>query len=168
MQNYASRQVPIVHCSTEVMASFDAFTREFERLAGRFDPSQLRGLTGADETREKIQAMQGEQGLMIFAKLDHGFLFALDGKAGKAFRYHVGNPLIAYTMTRHDIRAALYAPLTLIVFEVDSKTARVEFDLPSSLFGSLGNPETGRIGLQLDDKLKVLIDKAAEFAANGA
>jgi uncharacterized protein (DUF302 family) len=99
---------------------------------------------------------------MIFGKQDHGRLLTLHGQPQKAFRYHIGNPLVAFSMTRHDIRAALYAPLSVLVYAIDAQTTRVEFDQPSTLFGRFGVPEVTRVGLQLDEKLTVLIEKAAQ------
>ncbi len=64
-------------------------------------------------------------------------------------------------MTRHDIRSALYAPLTVLIYEVDSQTIKVEFDQPSSMLGQFGHPEIADVGRQLDAKLKRLIEKAA-------
>ena len=48
--------------------------------------------------------------------------------------------LIKGAMTRHDIRAALYAPLRVLVYEADDRSTRIEFDQPSSLFGQFNNP----------------------------
>jgi len=69
-------------------------------------------------------------------------------------------PLIASTMTRHDIRAGLYAPLHVLVFEAGDMSVHVEYDLPSTLFGQFGIDEITTVGLALDDKLLTLIKKA--------
>jgi uncharacterized protein (DUF302 family) len=90
------------------------------------------------------------------------------GSPKKAKQYVVGNPLIAMTMTRHDIRAALYAPLRVLVYEAEDRTTRVEFDQPSSLFGQFDHPEVMSVGLSLDKKLANLIRKAEEGAGKGA
>jgi uncharacterized protein (DUF302 family) len=80
----------------------------------------------------------------------------------KAKRYHVGNPLIAFQMTQHDLRAGLYAPLTMFVYATGPATVRVEFDRPSSLFGQFGNPTITEVAVGLDAKLNALIEKAAK------
>jgi hypothetical protein len=49
---------------------------------------------------------------MIFGKIDHGFMFVMSGKPTKVLRYYIGNPSVTFSMTRHDVRAALCAPLS--------------------------------------------------------
>jgi hypothetical protein len=64
-------------------------------------------------------------------------------------------------MTQHDIRAGLYAPLTVLVYETGPSTVRVEFDRPSSLFGQFENPAATRVATELDTKLCKAIETAA-------
>jgi hypothetical protein len=155
----------VVHETIELHVGFDSFTAQFEALTGRFDPGVGRELAEDPAAAGKrIEGMAGEEGLMLFGSQDHGALFALIGEARKARRYHVGNPLIALQMTRHDIRASLYAPLTVLVHEVGPKVVRVEYDRPSSLFGQFGNPDVTKVALTLDTKLGKLIAKAASLA----
>jgi uncharacterized protein (DUF302 family) len=78
----------------------------------------------------------------------------------KARQYVIGNPLIAVTMTRQDIRAGLYAPLRILVYEAEDRSTRVEYDLPSSLFGQFNDPEVTVIAQSLDKKLANAIKKA--------
>jgi uncharacterized protein (DUF302 family) len=165
MTIFSSQSILVSHTVVDARVSIDAFTRELERLAGRFDPVVARQGTDAASTEALIKNMEGEQGLMIFAKFDHGALPTLHGTPRKAFRYLIGNPLVAFSMTRHDIRAGLYAPLNVYVYNLDAQTTRVEFDLPSTLFGQFGHPDVTQVGLQLDEKLTRLIEKAAEAAA---
>jgi len=156
-------ELTVVHQTLELPVSFDGFTGRLEGLLGRFDPGAAeRALAeGATAARARIGAMAGEQGLMLFGMQDHGRLFALRGQATKAKRYHVGNPLIAFQMTQHDIRAGLYAPLTIFVYEAAPDTVRVEYDRPSSLFGQFGDPAVTEVAVGLDAKLSALIAKAA-------
>lgn len=65
-------------------------------------------------------------------------------------------------MTRHDLRAALYAPLRVLVFENARGDTVVEFDQPSSLFGQFGNAEVTAVGQALDAKLARAIEIAAD------
>ena len=69
-------------------------------------------------------------------------------------------------MTRHDIRAGLYAPLRLLVYEADDHSTYIEFDKPSSLFGQFDNPEVTVVARSLDEKLINLIKKAEERASD--
>jgi hypothetical protein len=59
------------------------------------------------------------------------------------------------------VRAALYAPLTVLVYETASAAVRVEFDRPSSLFGQFGDPAVTAVAADLDVKLNALIEKAS-------
>ena len=69
-------------------------------------------------------------------------------------------------MTRHDIRAALYAPLRLLVYEVDNRTTKIEYDQPSSLFGQFDNLEVTAVARSLDIKLANLINKVESRLKN--
>src|SRR5580658_5056626 len=110
--------VPVEHYSLKIVCKYEDFTQNQERLLGRFDPSALEELyTNPKAAEERIAKIAGEEDLMLFQALDHGGLLVLYGKARKAKQYVLGNPLTASQMTRHDIRAGLYAPLRLLVFE---------------------------------------------------
>jgi uncharacterized protein (DUF302 family) len=160
-----SSAIQVVHESTELPVGYDDFTTRFEAILGRFDPSvEPLVVSNLDAARERIGKMAGEQGLMIFGTQDHGALLAIAGTPRKAKRYHIGNPLIALQMTQHDIRAGLYAPLTVLVYETGPSTVRVEFDRPSSLFGQFENPAVTRVATELDKKLSTAIETAAHLA----
>lgn len=106
--------------------------------------------------------MEGFQELMLFWTFDHGSLLKLAGQNRRAKQYLIGNPRIASQMSRHDIRAALYAPLRILVFEKEDQSVQIEYDLPSSLFGQFGNPDVKAVALSLDRKMIALIRKADE------
>jgi uncharacterized protein (DUF302 family) len=99
---------------------------------------------------------------MLFSTQDHGALLRLAGQKRKSIQYVVGNPLIALQMTQHDIRASLYAPLRVLLYEnPDGKTC-IEYDKPSSLFGQFGNAEVDAVAGMLDRKLEALVARAFE------
>ena len=160
----SQKEVTVVHEAVDLPTSYDAFTGRLERLLGRFEPEVAARVLADDPAAAtaRIRAMAGEQGLMLFGIQDHGGLFALRGELRKAKRYHVGNPLIAFQMTQHDLRAGLYAPLTMFVYETGPAAVRVEFDRPSSLFGQFGNPTVTEVAIGLDAKLNALIENAAK------
>ena len=54
-----------------------------------------------------LKAISEEQELLLFTSYDHGKLLTIYDIFQKAKVYIIGNPLIAATMTRHDIGAAL-------------------------------------------------------------
>ena len=86
----------------------------------------------AEGARAKIEAMAGPSGFMLFATQDHGSLLRLAGQKRRAIQYVVGNPLFALQMTQHDIRASLYAPLRVLIYEDEEGQTCVEYDRPSS------------------------------------
>src|SRR5262249_36172806 len=112
--------------------------------------------------RAKIATMVGPSGFMLFGTTDHGALLRLAGQKRKAIQYVVGNPLIALQMTQHDIRASLYAPLRVLLYQNADGKVCIEYDKPSSLFGQFGNAEIDSVAAMLDRKLEALVAKALE------
>jgi hypothetical protein len=160
----ATATVQIKHRTLNIASDFDAFNGNLVRLLGRYDPADtLIAATDQAKALDRLHASQGEQGLMLFeGSNDHGALFPLVGRpARKAIRYHMGNPLIAVKMTQKNIGAALYAPLTILVYEDTPGSVRVEYDLPSSSFGQFHDPEIDKVAVMLDSKLVALFLKAA-------
>jgi uncharacterized protein (DUF302 family) len=139
---------------------FEEVARTFEQQLGTFYPDVRKAATEGGDTeaaKAKIAAMAGPSGFMLFGTQDHGALLRLAGQKRKAIQYVVGNPLIALQMTQHDIRASLYAPLRVLLYEnADGKTC-IEYDKPSSLFGQFGNAEIDAVAAMLDRKLEALV-----------
>lgn len=159
------REIQVRHVSVEVNADFESFTQTLEQSLGWFDYSLYKDLESDPQSVEKrLAALAGEEGLMLFGIQEHGKLLNIVGAARKAKQYLLGNPLIAITMTRHEIRAALYAPLRMLVYQADDRSTRVEFDQPSSLFGQFNNPEVTAVARSLDVKLTNLIKKSEQRA----
>ena len=142
---------------------FEEVTKAFERQLGRFDPEVYKALAGggdAEGVKAKIEAMAGPSGFMLFATHNHGALLRLAGQKRKAIQYIVGNPLLAFQMTQHDIRASLYAPLRVLIYENDEGKTCVEYDKPTSLFGQFGNERISPTAAMLDKKLESLVAAA--------
>jgi uncharacterized protein (DUF302 family) len=142
---------------------FEDVVKAFERQLGRFDPDVYKSLAAggnAEGTRAKIETMAGPSGFMLFGTNDHGSLLRLAGQKRKAVQYVVGNPLFALQMTQHDIRASLYAPLRVLLYENEDRKTCVEYDKPSSLFGQFGNAEITAVAIMLDRKLEALVAAA--------
>ena len=145
--------------------AFENVTTAFERQLGRFEPDVYKALAAsgdAEGARAKIEAMAGPSGFMLFATHNHGALLRLAGQKRKAVQYVVGNPLFALQMTQHDIRASLYAPLRVLIYEDDEGKTCVEYDRPSSLFGQFGNDRIAPTAAMLDRKLEALVSASFE------
>ena len=139
---------------------FEEVTKAFEAQLGKFDGDVRKAATAsedAEEAKAKIAAMAGPSGFMLFSTSDHGALLRLAGQKRKAIQYVVGNPVFALQMTQHDIRASLYAPLRVLIYENEAGKTCVEYDRPSSLFGQFGNAEITAVAVMLDGKLEALV-----------
>jgi uncharacterized protein (DUF302 family) len=144
---------------------FEDVTAAFVQQLGRFDPDVYQVLTAggdAEAARTRIEAMAGPSGFMLFGTQDHGSLLRLAGQKRKALQYVVGNPLFALQMTEHDIRASLYAPLRVLIYEEGEGRTCVEYDKPSSLFGQFGNDRITPTATMLDRKLEALVSTSFE------
>jgi uncharacterized protein (DUF302 family) len=154
----------VAHVRLETNKSFEEVATAFERQLGTFDPDVRKTATESGDTeaaKARIETMAGPSGFMLFGTQDHGALLRLAGQERKAVQYVVGNPLFALRMTQHDIRASLYAPLRVLIYEDEGGRACVEYDRPSSLFGQFGNDGIGPTAAMLDRKLEALV--AASF-----
>ena len=120
--------------------------------------------TDPSTIEKRLKEMAGEEDLMLFEVLDHGNFLNIIGSPKKAKQYVLGNPLTAIEMTHYDIRAGLYAPLRVLIYETSDHLTRVEFDQPSSLFGQFNNPKVTTTAQSLDKKLTNLIEKAELLA----
>jgi uncharacterized protein (DUF302 family) len=147
-----------VHVKTE--KPFAEVAAALEAQMGKFDPAvyeQLRNGADPEAVRAQLEGMAGPSGFMLFRTSDHGALLRLAGQTRKAVQYLLGNPLFAVRMTQHDIRAGLYAPLRLLLYEDEQGKACVEYDRPSSLFGQFGNASVTEVAAMLDRKLEQLV-----------
>ena len=156
------RQIEVIHVSMEINADFEIFTCTFELLLGNLDRSVFNE-TDPNMIEKCLRKMSGEEDLMLFEVLDHGNLLNILGSPRKAKQYVLGNPLTAIEMTRYDIRAGLYAPLRVLVYETYDQSTRIDFDQPSSLFGQFNNPNVTTVAQSLDKKLVNLIQKASHW-----
>jgi uncharacterized protein (DUF302 family) len=155
----------VEHIRQATEKPFEEVVKDFERQLGRFDLEMLKSLApngDAEADRAKIEAMAGPSGFMLFGTTDHGALLRLAGQKRKALQYLVGNPLFALQMTQHDIRASLYAPLRVLIYENQEGKTCVEYDRPSSLFGQFGNDRISPTAAMLDKKLEALVATAFE------
>lgn len=153
----------VEHVRLTTGRSFADVADAFERQLGQFDQNVVDSLAAsadAEAAKAKIEAMAGPSGLMLFGTIDHGSLLRLAGQKRKAVQYVVGNPLIAFQMTQHDIRASLYAPLRILLCENEDGETCLEYDKPSSLFGQFGNAEITAVASMLDRKLETLVAAA--------
>jgi uncharacterized protein (DUF302 family) len=158
-------RITVEHIRVVAEKPFDQAVKAFEQQLGQFNEETYKSLAAGEDVekvRAKLQAMVGPSGFMRFRTSDHGLLLRLVGQKKKAIQYLVGNPLFAIQMTQHDIRASLYAPLRVLLYENDDGKSCVEYDKPSSLFGQFGNAKVTDVATMLDRKLEQLVAKAIQ------
>jgi uncharacterized protein (DUF302 family) len=112
-------KIIIEHISAKTEKPF-AEAAALEAQMGKFDPAvydELRSGADAEAVRARLEGMAGPSGFMLFRTSDHGALLRLAGQTKQAVQYLLGNPLFAVRMTQHDIRAGLYAPLRVLLYE---------------------------------------------------
>jgi uncharacterized protein (DUF302 family) len=138
MDNSSSRKIEVEHV---VLDSPKPFAEAREKLEAAVPPldeevtSLLRSGV-SDALKSRLEALHG---FYIFLKRDHGALVGLHEEARHALQYEIGNPYTASTLTRYNLGVGLYAPFRVILYEKDGGGSRVEYDLPSSLFGQFGD-----------------------------
>jgi hypothetical protein len=166
IMTFSSVPARIYHCIVDVDVAYDAFVASFEKLIGRYDPAALSAATtrGREGLLEQFRAMEGEENLVLFQVYRMGSMSALFGTPRKGMRFNVGNPTYAARMVAKDVRAGLYAPLSILVYETEAGKTRIEYELPSSVFGQLDNPQVDEIARPLDGKLERAFEKAARLA----
>lgn len=113
------------------------------------------------EYKGRIQNHACPSGFMLFGTVDHGAWITKAGIDRKALRVILGNPLIAITMLRHDVKAGLFAPVELLVADEGDHGSSVTYVKPSSLMVVEPNPELLSAAEQLDAKLAALAEKVA-------
>lgn len=159
--------VRVQHRTVTVDGQFEAFTGALERILGHFPADVEQDIIQRPQiAAQRLKTAEGAEELMIFFVFDHGAALNMVGARRKAKQYLIGNPLTAIQMSQHDIRAALYAPLRVLVYEHKPGQTVVEYDQPSSLFGQFGREDVTHVALTLDTKLERVIAQAAELAGH--
>jgi uncharacterized protein (DUF302 family) len=161
----STNAVRVLHRTVTINGDFEPFTAALEKILGHFPADVQQDIIERPQLAEqRLKAAEGAQELMIFLVFDHGAALNMVGARRNAKQYLIGNPLTAIQMSQHDIRAALYAPLRVLVYETKAGQTIVEYDQPSSLFGQFGREDVTHVALTLDMKLEQLIAQAAELA----
>jgi uncharacterized protein (DUF302 family) len=126
-------------------------------------PVQINDLaTGAGNWQtyqEKVEHHAGPSGFMLFNLIDHGAWITKAGIDRKVMRAIIGNPLIAITMLRHDVKAGLFAPVELLLVDEGEGGSSLTYVKPSSLMVIEPNPELLAAAQKLDAKLAALAEK---------
>jgi len=155
-----SRPITIEHVRITSKRRFAQVRAAIEADLPKLDTSIKVLLSSGDQEGVKKYEEHGPK-LFMFLERDHGALLAIEGRKRNAVQYEIGNPITASKMTRHNLGAALYAPLRVALFETESGEVVFEYDKPSTLFGQIGDVRITEIGLTLDRELEAALIKAA-------
>jgi hypothetical protein len=150
---------------------FDEVLASLRGLVGNATIKQVNenGSGGAtrEEFEKRIHALEGESGFMLFYEIDHGTWMQAYGNRRKVLRWILGNPLLAITMLKHDIRAGLFAPVELMLIENEGgQGCTLIYDVPSSLMVIEENPQLLDAAQALDKKLLALVSRATGISTS--
>jgi uncharacterized protein (DUF302 family) len=155
-----SRSVTVEHVRIESSKPFPDVCAALERAVPRLDPGILKLLADGDIERVDHERQHGQE-LSIFLVRDHGTLLQIAGRARSARQYDIGNPITASLMTRHQLAAAQYAPIRVVLYEHEAGYAVFEYDRPSSVFGQFDDEQVSIVARGLDAALtRVLLGAA--------
>src|SRR3974390_411503 len=156
-----SQTIAVEHIRILSGRPFAEVRRKLKDMVPKLDARIAEALSRAQPKREKYYEEKGPK-LSIFGERDHGALLQIAGSRRNALQYDIGNPLTASKMTRHQLSAALYAPLRVVLFEDEQGRAIFEYDKPSSFFGQYGDERVTEVGRYLDATLRAFLLNAAE------
>ena len=156
-----SQTITVEHIRITSARPFGEVRRKFESTVPKLDTGIAESLRSGNQQRAKDYEQNGPK-LSIFGERDHGALLQISGSRRNALQYDIGNPLTASTMTRHQLPAALYAPLRVVLFEDEQGRGIFEYDKPSSFFGQYGDERVTEVGRYLDATLETVLRNAAE------
>jgi uncharacterized protein (DUF302 family) len=156
-----TQTIAVGHVRIESARSFADVRAALERSLPRLDPGLAKALADGDVARATREKEQGPE-LSIFLVRDHGALLKIAGKARNALQYDIGNPVTASLMTRHQLGAALYPPIRVVLYENDAGHGVFEYDQPSTTFGQFGDERVTAVARGLDAALSRALLRAAE------
>ena len=152
-----SRTIAVEHIKISLKRSFEEVRQKLEGTL----PNIAAALSNGDMKSAKDYEENGPT-LSIVATHDHGANLQIVGRKRNALLYEIGNPLTATKMTRHQLPAALYAPLRVVLFEDEQGRGVFEYDKPSSFFGQYGDERVTEQGRHSDADLEAALRNAAE------
>ena len=156
-----SQTIAVEHIRISSGRPFAEVRRKLEGTVPKLDTGIAEALGSGDQKRANDYEQTGPK-LSIFGERDHGALLQIVGSRRNALQYEIGNPLTASKMTRHQLPAALYAPLRVVLFEDEQGRGIFEYDKPSSFFGQYGDERVTEVGRYLDVALEDVLRNAAE------
>jgi uncharacterized protein (DUF302 family) len=156
-----SRTIAVEHIKISSERSFEEVRQKLEGTLPKYDRNIDAALRNGDMKSAKDYEENGPV-LSILAAADHGANLQIAGRKRNALLYEIGNPLTATNITRHQLPAALYAPLRVVLFEDEQGRGVFEYDKPSSFFAQYGDERVTEVGRHSDATLESALRNAAE------
>ncbi len=159
-ETLTSTMIAVEHVTIPSGQPFDAVKAKLEGLLPQLDSAIYQHLQKG-EGEQALQRMEAAPPLSIFSARDHGALLIITGQSRRAIQYEIGNPLTASKMTRHQISAALYAPIRVLLREDATGAVAFEYDRPAAVFGQFHHPDIDGVAKALDHTLQAALTAAA-------
>jgi uncharacterized protein (DUF302 family) len=157
----SKQTIAVEHVRIESAKSFADVRAALERSVPRLDPGLVKALDDGDVERADREKKVGPE-LSIFQVRNHGAVLKIAGKARNALQYDIGNPVTASLMVRHQLAAALYPPIRVVLYENDAGHGVFEYDRPLTTFGQFGDEQVTAVARELDAALERALLGAAE------
>jgi uncharacterized protein (DUF302 family) len=155
-----SQTIAVEHIKIASERPFAEVRQKLEATVPKVDESVVKGCAAAIRKRAKDYKENGPK-LSIFVARDLGGMLQIAGGPRNAMQYEIGNALTASKMTRHQLPAALYAPLRVVLYQDEQGRGIFEYDKPSSFFGQYGDERVTKVGRYLDATLEAVLRNAA-------
>lgn len=155
-----TKTIAVEHVTIRSEHAFDIVKAKLESRIPRIDDGIFTLLRYGESVRA-LKELEALPPLSIFGFRDHGAALTVAGLQRRAMQYDIGNPLTATKMTRHQLSAALYAPIRVLLREGVNGEAVFEFDRPVSTFGQFGDRQVDIVAQQLDKDLHAALEAAA-------
>jgi uncharacterized protein (DUF302 family) len=156
----SSTPIPVEHVRITCRRAFNEVRAALEADLPKLDEHIKVLLSNGDQEHVKEIEEHGPR-LFMFISRDHGELLEIAGRKRNAVQYEIGNPITASKMTRHNLGAALYAPLRVALFETEAGDVVFEYDRPSTLFGQFEDEAISEVARYLDQELEAALIKVA-------
>ncbi|MEW2499931.1 MULTISPECIES: DUF302 domain-containing protein [unclassified Amycolatopsis] len=150
-----------VRLEVPVAAPFAQFRARYEEAVPKLPGDELARLVAEGPSWTDVRAAADASapfGFLRYWETDVGALMSLAAPARPCTEYLMGNHTIAQRMFVHEPGVMLYAPLRTTIHEDADGATWFTVDLPSSRFGSFGNPAVTAVGRELDDKVAALLE----------
>ncbi|KAJ7578381.1 hypothetical protein C8J56DRAFT_967800 [Mycena floridula] len=146
---------------------FDVICKRLDRETNKDGGSgiipTLKNAESKTDVVDGVNKLAEGRDFIQFFQLNHSWMKHFHHKVPKTVVYTIGNPLIAETMMKHDLRAAYNIPPRLLVLENEGEDkTSVIYHLPSSVNALGDNAELKAAAMSLDAKLDELLTKVSK------